>query len=212
MIETQEELDARDQELMPYEPLGGGVPGTVRRIRRILDVSQRGLAELLGVSQSVVARWETARTSPTAEMLVRLARMAGLSLVLRDADGNEVEPMRDDGARDVAQRRFPAHVDLTARAWWAPRGHATWADLPVFLAHSRQLGRPAVRFHRQWMRHLQRLLTGTPVDHPSTVQLALEVDWHDEQRAERRRKYREAREVSLRHPTEGYEPTPSMGP
>ncbi|WP_191280514.1 helix-turn-helix domain-containing protein, partial [Nocardioides flavus (ex Wang et al. 2016)] len=45
-------------------PFAGQVPGLVRRVRRILDVSQRGLAALLGVSQSVVARWETGRTSP----------------------------------------------------------------------------------------------------------------------------------------------------
>ena len=39
-------------------PFAGQVPGLVRRVRRILDVSQRGLAALLGVSQSVVARWD----------------------------------------------------------------------------------------------------------------------------------------------------------
>ena len=47
-------------------PFDGGLPGMIRRIRRILDVSQRGLAALLKVSQSVVARWETGRTSPRA--------------------------------------------------------------------------------------------------------------------------------------------------
>ena len=55
-------------------PFDGGIPGLVRRIRRILDVSQRGLAALLGVSQSVVARWETGRTSP--RMSVRGAAAA----------------------------------------------------------------------------------------------------------------------------------------
>jgi hypothetical protein len=49
-------------------PFDGGTPGMVRRIRRILDVSQRGLAAILEVSQSVVARWETGRTSPRASV------------------------------------------------------------------------------------------------------------------------------------------------
>ena len=59
-------------------PFDGGIPGMVRRIRRILDVSQRGLAALLDVSQSVVARWETGRTSPRMSVVERLLRMARL--------------------------------------------------------------------------------------------------------------------------------------
>ena len=60
---TQAEL-----EWLAMGPLDGGIPGLVRRVRRILDVSQRGLAALLGVSQSVVARWETGRTSPRSSV------------------------------------------------------------------------------------------------------------------------------------------------
>ena len=59
-------------------PFDGGLPGLVRRIRRILDVSQRGLAALIGVSQSVVARWETGRTSPRVSAVQQLMRIAGL--------------------------------------------------------------------------------------------------------------------------------------
>ena len=55
-------------------PFDGGIPGMVRRVRRILDVSQRGLAALLDVSQSVVARWETGRTSPRMSVVERLLR------------------------------------------------------------------------------------------------------------------------------------------
>lgn len=79
-------------------PFDGEVPGLVRRIRRILDVSQRGLAAALGVSQSVVARWETGRTSPRASVLQRLLGMAGLRTSFHEQESGEVvEPMRDDG-------------------------------------------------------------------------------------------------------------------
>lgn len=188
MIETQAELDDFDNELVPFGPRGGGVPGVVRRVRRILDVSQRGLAQLLGVSQSTVARWETARTSPRAEVLVQLARMAGLSLVLRDEDGEEELPMRDDGILDRAGRRFPAHVDLTATSWWAPRDSTTWWKHHAVVEQSRREARPLVRFHSSpRVRELLRSVYGTPVDHPSLDQFAAEVTWHDEQREDRRR-------------------------
>ncbi len=95
-------------------PFDGGVPGLVRRIRRILDVSQRGLAAILDVSQSVVARWETGRTSPRTSVIVELLGLAKLHVTFHDDEtGEDVEPMRDDGARDRGGRRFPAHVDLT---------------------------------------------------------------------------------------------------
>ena len=92
-----------DEEVEYYlmGPFDGGIPGLVRRIRRILDVSQRGLAAVLEVSQSVVARWETGRTSPRASVLLHLLRLAGLQVKLHNTEtGEEVEPMRDDGARD----------------------------------------------------------------------------------------------------------------
>ena len=93
-------------------PFDGGVPGMVRRIRRILDVSQRGLAAILEVSQSAVARWETGRTSPRASVVERMLRLARLRVTVHDKDGSEVGPMRADGARTYGGSRFPAHVDL----------------------------------------------------------------------------------------------------
>ena len=102
-------------------PFDGGIPGLVRRVRRILDVSQRGLAALLDVSQSVVARWETGRTSPRANVLHYLLGMAGLRASVHDEEtGAEVEPMRDDGARRHGGNRFPAHTDLRVVGWWIP--------------------------------------------------------------------------------------------
>ena len=168
-------------------PFDGGIPGLLRRIRRILDVSQRGLAAVLEVSQSVVARWETGRTSPRASVLLHLLRLTGLQVKLHRAEtGEEVEPMRDDGARDRAGRRYPAHVDLTVTGWWVPRRAQSSADFLLWRQRSRTRRDPAIRFHTS-LRHLYRLLDGTPVDHPSLTQLTAEAVHLDEVREQRRR-------------------------
>ena len=177
-------------------PFDGGVPGLVRRIRRILDVSQRGLAALLEVSQSAVARWETGRTSPRASVLHDLLRLAGLHATVHDDDtGEEVEPMRDDGARQHGGRRYPAHVDLRVTGWWAPsRARSTTIDYLLAKDRSRSRRDPMVRFRTDpHERRLDRLLEGKPDDHPALVQLAAEAEHLDERREQRRDEQRQAR-------------------
>ncbi|MDR7253451.1 HTH-type transcriptional regulator/antitoxin HipB [Nocardioides sp. BE266] len=172
-------------------PFAGEIPGLVRRVRRILDVSQRGLAKLLGVSQSVVARWETGRTSPRAIVLHRLLDMANVKIGLTDKDSGEVvEPMRDDGARNRAGSRFPAHADLKAKGWWIPRHLRTWTTNDAYRWHkrSRLAEQPSIgyRASRHWKR-LEREVWGTPIDHPAHHQVVAELHARDEQRMERRR-------------------------
>jgi transcriptional regulator with XRE-family HTH domain len=167
-------------------PFDGGIPGLVRRIRRILDVSQRGLAAILGVSQSVVARWETRRTSPRTDVLLRMLKLARLRVGFHDVDtGEAVEPMRDDGDRDRADRRYPAHVDLTVTDWWHPRGLQSTTEVPLWRARSRRTETPKVTFHTS-LRHVHRLLRGTPVDHPARHQHVAEAHHLDEVREARR--------------------------
>jgi HTH-type transcriptional regulator/antitoxin HipB len=186
-IETQDEVDGFDVEQHPYGPQGGGVPGVVRLVRRRLDVSQRALALRLGVSQSQVARWETGRTSPRAEVLLRLVRMAGLDVVLLGPDGTEEPAMRADGARDRGGRRYPAHVDLAARTWWLPPDAACRADTPLLMEAARRRREPRVTFHTSaWRKHGLRAAFGQPVDHPALHQPAAEVQFRDEQWLERR--------------------------
>src|SRR5215210_5990817 len=106
-------------------------PGLVRRARRAADLSQRGLAARLGVSQSTVARWETGQSSPTLSLVEQMLALSGLRLEMTDADGVSVAPMREDAPRDRAGRRFPAHVDLDALGWWVPPGlhlSVEWLD------------------------------------------------------------------------------------
>lgn len=54
--------------------------GYVRLTRRRADLSQRDLAELLGVGQSTVADWETGRTRIDAHTLSAVLELAGLRL------------------------------------------------------------------------------------------------------------------------------------
>lgn len=175
-------------------PFEGGVPGLVRRIRRILDVSQRGLAALIGVSQSVVARWETGRTSPRMSVVQQLLGLAGLAGTFHDVESGEVvEPMRDDGARDRAGRRYPAHVDLSVTGWYAPRGVECTADLGMWRRRSRARQDPRVRHHTSvYLRLLERRVFGTPVDHPAKRQLVAEAEHLDEVRAARLQERRAA--------------------
>lgn len=186
-----ERMTEAEREWWALGPFAGEVPGLVRRIRRILDVSQRGLAALLQVSQSVVARWETGRTSPRADVLQRMLRLAGVSTRFQDsASGELVEPMRDDGARDRAHRRFPAHCDLIVRGWWIPRHLRTWTSGEAFAWRRRSRRSRCVRIgyrrSRAW-KEIERELWGTPVDHAAQHQLVAEMEHRDERDAEWRR-------------------------
>lgn len=192
---------AQELEWLAMGPFDGGIPGLVRRVRRILDVSQRGLAALIDVSQSVVARWETGRTSPRANVLHRLLRLAGLHATFHeDETGEEVGPMRDDGARKHGGSRYPAHTDLQATGWWVPSGLlSTMAEFYSWRDRSRARRDPMVRFLTcRHLRRLDRMMFGTPDDHPSIRQLAAEAEHLDERREQRREEIREEARERLR--------------
>lgn len=183
-LEARSSWTQEEWEWFSMGPIDGEIPGLVRRVRRILDVSQRGLAALLEVSQSVVARWETGRTSPRVSAMQHLLRLAGLGSTVHDTrTGAEVEPMRDDGARDRGGRRYPAHVDLTVTGWYVPRGLDCTAEPGLWRERSRRQQQPRVRYdtsaHLRW---LWRRALGTPVDHPADHQLVAEALHLDELR------------------------------
>ena len=184
--------DLTEAELMWLHmgPFEGGPAGLIRRVRRILDLSQRGLAALLGVSQSVVARWETERTSPRVSVLLRMLRLAGVEVALHDAEsGESVEPMRADGARRRNGSRYPAHVDLRVTGWWVPRAVRRMTSIDYFTsqARSRRLGIPSVHYRTgRRARQTERLIFGTPVDHPAVHQLRAEAQHLDDERQARK--------------------------
>ena len=184
------DLTEEERDWMLMGPFDGGVPGLVRRVRRILDVSQRGLAAILDVSQSVVARWETGRTSPRASVVQHLLRLARIRIALHDEDsGTQVEPMRADGARNRGGRRYPAHVDLRVTGWWVPRADRRMTTIGYFvnLRKSREACVPAVHYRTSRSgKRIERMLYGMPIDHPANHQLRAEAQHLDDVREERR--------------------------
>src|ERR687889_258748 len=85
--------------------------GLVRRIRRTADLSQRELAARSGVAKTTIAAAEAGSRDLGVTRLALLAEVAGLRLVLLDAEGREVHGMGPDGPRDATRRRLPAHLD-----------------------------------------------------------------------------------------------------
>lgn len=96
------------------------LPGALRRIRRLGDLSQRELASTAGLSVSAVAHAEAGSRDLPVGGLVRAAATAGLRLALVGGDGAEVAGMNGAAVRDHAGRRFPAHLDTRYgdEAWW----------------------------------------------------------------------------------------------
>jgi transcriptional regulator with XRE-family HTH domain len=85
--------------------------GCLRRIRRVADLSQRELAEQVGLSKSALAAAESGTRDLPATRLARAAALAGLRLALIDTEGCEISGMTPAGARDGGNRRLPAHLD-----------------------------------------------------------------------------------------------------
>lgn len=86
--------------------------GHLARARRLADLSQRELADVLGVGQASIARWEAGGASISVAMLARILGLAGLRLEVVNEDGEIAAPVPADAVRDNAGRRFPAHLDV----------------------------------------------------------------------------------------------------
>ncbi len=52
----------------------------LKRLREAAELSQSGLASILGVKQSTVAMWETGKNKPGYEMLVRISEFFGIGI------------------------------------------------------------------------------------------------------------------------------------
>lgn len=127
------------------------------RARRVADLSQRELADSIGVSRATIGRLESgAARVDTGTLSVILAR-AGLRLVVVDSEGVEVAPIPVDVLRDHADRRFPGHLDARP-----PQ------DEPSDRVHPRRgAPEPLGWYHQRPTRARRRVRTGTPVDHPT---------------------------------------------
>jgi transcriptional regulator with XRE-family HTH domain len=129
--------------------------GLVRRIRRVADLSQRELADRLGVSLAAIGHAEAGRRDLPTGVMVRAARLAGLRLAVLDENGREVDGMTPDAVRDAAGRRYPAHLDTRHgdEGWWYDDSRARRPT-------------PWYTFDRaRSLRDLGRQATGIPDDH-----------------------------------------------
>lgn len=88
------------------------VPRYVLRARRRADLSQRELAHVLGLTQSTVSRIERGTADVGAATFIAILALAGLQLRVTDESGQGVPPVSVDTVRDIAGRRFPAHLDV----------------------------------------------------------------------------------------------------
>jgi transcriptional regulator with XRE-family HTH domain len=173
------------------------LPGTLRRIRRTADLSQRELARACGVSASVVAKAETGERDLPVQLLGRLLAVAELRLAVVDASGSTVAPMQPGTVRDAAGRRFPAHLDTRHgdEDWWGGE-------------HRPRLRPPRYTFDvdrrvRDWRR-----TGGAPVEHhapepgDSLAERAAARQRESARRdaQERERRFREGRIVPLPEP------------
>jgi transcriptional regulator with XRE-family HTH domain len=167
--------------------------GTLRRIRRRADLSQRELADAIEVSQSAVAQAESGRRDLPVGTLTRAAALAGLRLALLDDESTEVPAMARDTVRDGGRRRFPAHLD-THHSDERPGRYEHRYDRPV----------PWFTVDRdRSARNASRRSTGTPGDHhpirPGDSPAARRAQRQEDARsraAEERRRRREAGELS----------------
>ncbi|MCA1823916.1 MAG: helix-turn-helix transcriptional regulator [Mycobacteriales bacterium] len=79
----------------------------IREARRRAGLTQAQLAERAGTTQSAVARWESGRTSPSVDTLLRLLRLCGFRL--------DVALDRYDDS-DLAQAQSLLRIPVEARA------------------------------------------------------------------------------------------------
>lgn len=86
--------------------------GYVVRARHRAQLSQREMADHVGVAQSTLGGYEAGARKVPAHLLDAILAVAGLRLAVVDASGRVVEPFSADAVRDNAGRRFPAHLEV----------------------------------------------------------------------------------------------------
>ena len=165
------------------------LPGMLRRIRRLADLSQRELARAIDTSKSAVAAAETGHSGLDARLLARAAELAGLRVALLDAAGDEVAGMSGDAVRDMGGRRFPAHLDTRYgdEGWW--HGPERYSRRQPWYTFDR------LRDSRDYWRSR----TGTPDDHQLPEPGDSPEERHEARRRARRQREQERRERARRN-------------
>ncbi|WP_404391080.1 helix-turn-helix transcriptional regulator [Humibacillus xanthopallidus] len=130
----------------------------VLRARREADLSQRDLADVIGLSRATIGRLETGATRVGVDLLGSILALAGLRLAVLDGSGREVQPVPDDVLRDNADRRFPSHLDVLLPE-----------DQPAYRGVHPRPGQPPATgwYHQRRRRADLRRRRGTQPDHPT---------------------------------------------
>lgn len=166
------------------------LPGALRRIRRLADLSQRELAQQLGASKSRIAAAESGAGGLDIRLVAQAAGLCDLRLVLLDKQGTEVAGMDPDGVRDLGYRRFPAHLDTRySDVDWYPPLRYDRPEAWYTFTRDRQA-------RDRW-----RERTGTPSDH----QLPQPGDSPRDRRAARARAARDKQRKELQRRREAGE-------
>jgi HTH-type transcriptional regulator/antitoxin HipB len=143
--------------------------GTLRRVRRMIDLSQRQLAERIHVAPATIARAEMADEPVSLAVVEAILAEAGLRIVVVDAQHNPLPPMREDAARNHGGRRYPAHLDARI---------PTSADEPLG-GWRPDRPKPRLTFHhRYWRNQRRRRCCVIPRDHSSEIELRLARHLH----------------------------------
>lgn len=81
---------------------------TVKQLRKEQNLTQKGLAEKLGVSRQAVSHWENDRNLPDIEVLIGMAKMFSVSLDALILGGNEQmeEKLIQDGAENKRAKTY----------------------------------------------------------------------------------------------------------
>jgi transcriptional regulator with XRE-family HTH domain len=129
--------------------------GLLRRARRLADLSQREMAVRAGTGVATVGRAECGG-AVSLRMFAHLVRAAGFELVVVNALGEPLDPMRSDAVRDHGGRHYPAHLDPASTSV-SRRVAGLARDRPIpRLSFNRREYRDA---ERRWQRR-------QPLDHP----------------------------------------------
>ena len=105
--------------------------GAMRRARRIAGLSQREMAERVGVAAGTIARAEDPEGGAALAVVEAVLAVAGLRLAVVDAAGQVVAPMRTNVARDRGGSYFPAHLDTRVPDDLDPRAYPWRSDRPL---------------------------------------------------------------------------------
>jgi len=94
----------------------------INEARQLAGITQTELASRMGTHQSVVARWETGKTQPTLETVIRAVEAAGLELTVNISESDADQPglsvsSREDETTRLMQELRQMNADQARIAW-----------------------------------------------------------------------------------------------